>query len=117
MANEITVVATLKYAKNKSAAQLATSHNADQSGDKYEAGIQTVGTVEEQLTKGDVGVIGYLAVRNTDAVNFVQLGSSAGNYSLKLLAGKGAVIPWSGSAVYAKADTTAVDVEYLIIEA
>src|SRR5947207_15740589 len=117
MANEITVVATLKYAKNKSAAQLATSHNADQSGDKYEAGIQTVGTVEEQLTTGDVGRIGYLAVRNTDAVNFCQLGSSAGNYSLKLLAGKAAVVRWSGSAVCAKAVTTLVDAECVIIDA
>jgi hypothetical protein len=117
MANEVTVSATLRYALNRAAASLSTSYSATQSGDKYQAGVQTVGTSEEVLDKNDVGTIGYLGIRNTDATNFVQLGALAANYSVKLLPGEGAVIPWKAANVYVKANVASVDLEYLMIEA
>lgn len=118
MANEITINASLKYAKNGASASVAASFKADQTGDKYQAGVQAVGTSpEETLDKGDIGTIGYALVKNLDETNFVQLGSSSGVYSVKLRAGEGCLIPWSGTAVYAKADTAAVLVDYILIEA
>jgi hypothetical protein len=116
MANEISATAVLRYAKNKSAASLSLNFTADQTGSKYEGGIQSIGTSEETLQKNDVGTIGYLAVRNNDEDNFVQLGAAAGEYSLKLKPLCGALVPWNGTAVYAKADTAACLVEYLILE-
>jgi hypothetical protein len=117
LAKEITITSTLKYSKNGANASVGTTFTADQTGDKYESGVQSIGTTEEALVKGDVGIVGYVAVRNLDATNFVQLGATAGVYSIKLLPGKGAVLPWDGTTVLAKADTAAVEVEYLIVEA
>jgi hypothetical protein len=117
LANEITVSATLKYAKAKVSVSQGTTFVASQTGDKYEAGIQAIGTTEEALAKGDVGTIGYLAVRNMDLTNFVQLGVTTGVYTVKLKPGEGAVVPWNASTALIKADTAQVEVEYLMIEA
>lgn len=116
MANEITISASIRYSKAKASAGLATTYNADQTGDKYEAGVQTVGTSEENLVKGDVGTIGWVALRNMDATNFVEFGAATGELPVKLLAGKGTVIPWNATVCIAKANTGACLVEYLLIE-
>lgn len=117
MANEISITATLRYAKDKASASQAISYLADQTGDKYSAGIQSIGTTEEALQKNDVGTIGYLAIRNMDTVNYVDIGATTGVYSLRLQAGKGALVAWNGTSVLCKANTAACEVEYLIIEA
>ena len=116
MANEISVSLSLRYSNSPTSASLAASFLADQVGSKYESGIQTVGTAEENLAKNDVGTIGYIAVRNTDPDNYVELASSTGVYSVKLRAGESCFIPWEGAQVIAKANTAACDVEYMIIE-
>jgi hypothetical protein len=117
MANEISVSATVRYAKNKAAASLTTSFLASQTGDKYEAGIQTIGATEETVQKNDVGTVGFAAFRNSDDTNFVQLGAATGAYTVKLLPGEGCLVRWNGSTVYAKADTAPIALEYLLIEA
>jgi len=117
MANEVTISATLRYALNRAAASLSTSYSANQTGDKFQSGVQDVGTSEEVLDKNDVGTIGYLGIRNADDTNFIQVGAIAANYSIKLLAGEGAVMPWKAANVYVKANTASCDVEYLMIEA
>lgn len=116
MANEITISSTLRYSKSPTSASLTASSQFSQVGTKFESGIQTIGTTEEALQKGDVGTIGYVAIRNTDATNYVEVGSTTGVYSIKLLPGKGCVVPWNASTVLIKANTAACDVEYLIIE-
>ena len=116
MANEVTVSATLKYAKAKVSNSLSTSYSATQTGDKYEAGVQIIGTTEEQLAKNDIGTIGFVAVRNMDATNYVQLGAATGAYSVKLLAGEGCVLPFRAANVFILANTAPVEVEYLLVE-
>ena len=116
MANEVSVSMTLGYSKNKAAARLSTVYTVTQVGDKYMAGVQIIGTTEESFAKGDIGTIGFVAVRNMDATNFVQLGAATGAYSVKLLPGQGAVVPWGASNTFVKADTASCEVEYLLIE-
>ena len=116
MANEIQINATLRYSKSPVGASLATSFFDDQVGTKYEAGVQVVGISEEQLNKGDVGTIGYLAFRNLDDTNFVELGKATGAYTIKVKPGRGGVVPWGASAVYLLADTAPINLEYLAIE-
>ena len=53
-------------------------------------------------------------MKNIDATNFVEVGLT-GSYTIKLLAGESAVFRADG-ALYAKADTAACDVEYIIVE-
>jgi hypothetical protein len=118
MANEISISSTLRYAKSGVSASQSTSFNADQAGDKYQAGVQIIGTTEEALDKGDIGTIGYISFKNLDATNYVQMGITTGVYSIKVLAGKGGVIPWnSATAPLVKANTAAVELDYLMIEA
>src|SRR5436309_15751946 len=107
MSNEITITSTLKYSKNKASASLAGTFQASQTGDKYEAGVQSVGTSpEETIQKGDIGTIGYAMFRNMDPTNFVQLGAQTGQYTIKLNPGEtSAAIPWNGRAVCASGNT------------
>ena len=116
MANEIQVSSTLRYSRSPASASLATSYFATQTGNKYQAGVQAVGTSEESLDKGDVVTIGFLAVRNMDATNYVNVGVTTGVYSIKLFPGQGCVIPWNGQYTYIKANTSACDCEYLMTE-
>jgi hypothetical protein len=113
---DITGTARLTLAKNSNPSIVITV-SATQSGSKYESGVQSIGTTEETLSQNDVGTIGYLGINNLDATNYVELGATTGVYSAKLAAGCGALIPWDGATVYAKAHTGACLVEYLIIEA
>lgn len=118
MSNEIQINATLRYSKTPASATLSTSFFADQAGDKYQAGVQIVGTTEEALDKGDIGTIGYIAFRNLDDTNYFEMGKTTGVYSINCKAGKGGVIPWNNSiAPLVKANTANVEVEYLMIEA
>ncbi len=116
MANEIQINATLRYANSPTSASIGTSFFDDQTGNKYMAGVQTIGTSDEPLLKGDVGTIGYLAFRNLDPTNYVELGSTTTVYSIKVPAGKGLVVPWDHTNVYCKANTASCDCDYLIIE-
>ena len=116
MSNEISINETLRYSKSGVTASHSSSFQADQTGDKYAAGVQTVGTAEESLDKNDVGTIGFLAVRNNDDTNFVQLGATTTVYTVKLFPGQGALIPWNGSTTFIKANVAPCDVEYLMVE-
>ncbi len=117
MANEISVSLSLRYAKNGAAASLASSYRSDQAGSRYHAAIQTVGTSEENLLKGDVGTIGLISVRNTDETNFVTLMSVTATPTVKLYAGQSCLMPWTGTQVIAQANVANCEVEYLILEA
>src|SRR5438067_1082817 len=118
MANEISISQTLRLSKTGVSASLASSFTADQLGDKYQAGVQIVGTAEESLDKGDIGTIGYIAFKNLDATNYVHMGITTGGYSIICKAGKGGLIPWNNAtAPKVKADTASCEVEYLMIEA
>jgi hypothetical protein len=116
MASEIRLSSTLRYAKDQAAASLSTSFVADQTGSKFESGVQAVGTSEEVLTKNDVGTIGYMAVRNNDPTNFVEFGAVTAQYSVKLGPLEGCVLPWKHANVYALANVAPCNVEYLLIE-
>lgn len=118
MADEIRISTTIRYTKSGTAASHTQSFTADQTGDKYQAGVQSVGTAEESMDKGDIGTIGFFAFRNVDATNYVQFGITTGVYSIKCLAGQGGLVSWNSStAPYAKANTAAVEVDYLMVEA
>jgi hypothetical protein len=114
--NAITISGSLKYAANKATGSLSTSFSADQTGDFYEQGIQTVGTSEEQLEQGDIVTIGYVAVRNMDETNYVEIGPDGTSWPVKLKPLQGCVMPWNDTEIHAKANTASCKVEYLLIE-
>jgi hypothetical protein len=119
MANEIQFSGSLRYASGLKHGALEGSGRADQSGKEYMQDTQEIGSSEEQLLKGDVGTIGWVAVRNLDATFYVELGAGTGAYSLKVPPGGYAMAPWDGTTVYAKANSGSdtAQIEYLLIEA
>lgn len=117
MANEITVNASLSFSKDGSRASFSPGAvSVTMTGSQYCGKTQTVGTSEENLDKGDISTIGLVMVRNLDNTNYVELGSSTGVYSVKLLPDELNVFRWDGTNIIAKANTANCIVEYLMLE-
>lgn len=119
MANELTLAASLKFVKGSTNVSFSKSGiQLDVSGKNYTHKTQTVGTSEEALSLGDVTTPGYILVYNKDATNFVSVRSGTGAANLvKVPAGGVALFNCEASAPYAIANTAAVDIEYLLVEA
>lgn len=121
MANEIKVTTYLKctngsFVDNWTPAELSVTQSAIGAA----GGAQTIGTSAEALGVTDLSTVGYARFRNLDATNFVQIGpyvTSTFYPAIKLKPGEQAVLrldptnPW-----YAKADTAAVKLQYLVLE-
>lgn len=89
-----------------------------QTGVDHQAGTLSIGTVEETVSwSTDIGDEGYIFLKNLDTTNFVQLGFSTGVYGMKLKAGEIALFRLEpGVTLYAKADTAAVSLQYIVYE-
>jgi hypothetical protein len=114
MANEITLQWRLKAEKGGAAIDSTLQQKSvTLVGSDMTAPTQLIGYAAaegEALALGDVGTAGYLAVKNLDATNFVELsnGSGTGAFAAgkfaKIRAGCVAFFQPVGT-VYAKADT------------
>jgi hypothetical protein len=119
MANELSHTLSISYAKGTPSDIVTRTESTTTtiSGTMWQAGRQTIGTSEESLQKGDVGTVGYVYIRNMDATNYVEIGTTSGQYSIKLPAGKDCWFFANGNTIYAKANTASVAVAYTIFEA
>jgi hypothetical protein len=115
MANELSLTLKMTYAKNGVALNRSLAKTPTVTGTAIAHDIQSIGTSEETLNVGEVALAGYAIFFNTDATNYVEIGKAAATYSIKLKPGEFAVLRLdSWSAVYAKANTAAVDLEYFL---
>lgn len=119
MANELTISASLKFVKGNTNVSFAKSGvRLDVTGKNYTSKSQTIGTTEEAISLGDVATPGYILIYNQDTTNFVSVRSGTGAANLiKIPPGGIALFNCQASAPFAIADTAAVDIEYLLIEA
>ena len=117
MANELTLRTSLSFNKSGAEVKRAKSISIDITGDAFTHGIQSVGTAEEELVQGaDLGTPGYTLILNLDATNYIEVGSTTGVYDIKCKAGEFALYRHNSATVYAKANTAACLVEYIITE-
>lgn len=114
MSNEISIGISMSFSKGGASVQRSESISVDVAGDTFTHAVQEIGTSEEALTEADVGTPGYVFIKNLDDTNFVEVGI-AGQYCIKLKAGEVALFR-ADAAIFAKADTTACNVEYWIVE-
>ena len=114
MANELRLQVDLRYNKNGRIIEEKESIWVDVAGDNVIRNIQEVGTSEEALQSIDGGTQGYLLIKNLDSTNYVEVGLT-GEYTAKLKAGEIALFRCAGT-VFAKANTAACDVDYILIE-
>lgn len=118
MANEIKATIQLTVAKGTLALTRSSQRSIDMSGTNYTAGAQSIGTgAHEALTLVDVSTAGYGFFVNTDTTNYVEIGrDSAGTFVplVKLKPGEAALFRLASTAPYAKANTAAVVLDWII---
>lgn len=122
MANELTVVASLAFAKGtvSSISRASGNLSVTVSGSAYAAIVQNVGTSEEQLDFGAATTPGYCLIKNLDATNYVEIRAATGVADLvKISPGKSCLFPFAAdcTAPFAIANSSAVNIEMLLIEA
>ena len=117
MANELRVTTKVNFSKGGAVVTRSFSQDVTITGDAFTHGVQSVGTTEEELAQGaDVGTPGYVLIKNLDATNYVEVGSTTGVYDIKLLAGEVALYRHNSGSVFAKSNTASCLVEYIIFE-
>lgn len=129
MANELSMTVTLTYTPTDSPGEIvrvappAFAKTVTMSSNTYVTGTETVPQAGEQLLGDDtngfaanVGTVGYVLIKNVDDTNYVQMGRTAGVYSLRLNAGEFALfrLDQTSSTIYALANTADVVVQYWV---
>lgn len=78
--------------------------------------LQTIGTSAEALVVGDIGTGRWLAGKNTDATNYVELSlaSDGSTPFAKIRPGQPFLIPIATKVIYAKANTAPVVLNYVM---
>lgn len=90
------------------------SRSADQATALLIRNVQTIGTSEEALALGDIVTPGFAMFKNLDDTNFVEIGTTGFVPFVKLEPGQMCILPLATTAPYARADTAAVDLFYII---
>ena len=89
-------------------------------GNNLQGNVQSIGITSEIITLTDVGTSGYVFLKNLDATNFVSIAQTnpavAAAAGIKLLAGEWCFFPTPLTALYAIADTGAVDLQIIFCE-
>jgi hypothetical protein len=119
MANEITVTGSLTFAKGNVATNGLTrsGQQFNVSGTNYTRKTQNIGTSAEVLALGEIGTAGWFLIYNMDATNYVEvLDSTGGNVCLKIKPGEFACGRFGAAAPALKANTAAVNVDYIVVE-
>jgi hypothetical protein len=126
MANEITLtLQTLLNNGGISDSHASGSFAVDQASAKMLRNVQEIGTTREALQLGDVTTPGYCVFINLDDTNFVEIGvegfiDGVGTVGfigfLKLKPGEQCLVRLTTTAPYAKADTAAVELFYIMYQ-
>ena len=119
MANEISGKVTLRAVKGGAKVDRKESFSIDMAGESFFHAVQNVGTGNETLecyalSNIDAAETGMCFLKNLDATNYVEIGLTS-SYTIKLLAGECALFRAAG-ALFARANTAAVELEILMIE-
>ena len=122
MANEVAVQVSLQVTNGNMSFLKRENYNADQTAAGGPSnGVQEIGTSHELVSITDITNKGFTYFGNLDTTNYVEIGVdvSATFYPLiKLLPGESAIMRLSPSvAVYAQANTAAIDLETYCFEA
>lgn len=119
MANELTLSASMSFAKTNFATLLRnfSSLLRDVSGSPMPAlRTQMVGITEEALYVGDIVTLGYCLMKNCDSVNYITVRPGTGTADLiKLKAGDIALFRFAMNTPYVVANTGGCILEYYLI--
>jgi hypothetical protein len=121
MANEITLSGTLSLVKNGVTIAASITKLISQSGTNNNTVTQNIGTSSEAIVLTDISAVGYMMFINLDSTNYVAIGTAnpavAADAPIHLLPGECALVPTRQETWYAIADTAAVDLQVIALEA
>jgi len=120
MANEVTFSVSLKATKGNASVNNTANMIASMTGSDMMQSTQNIGTTAELVSFGDItGAPQLVMIRNLDATNFVELGGDSGLtvFKTKIAAGQACLFTPSSATLYAKADTAAVSIFVIAVEA
>jgi len=120
MANEGYFAIQLQATKSGAKVSASTSGRFDMAGTDMLQATQTIGTTAELVSFGDItGAPQQVMIQNLDATNFIEIGGDSGLtvFKIKLAAGKSTIFTPTSGTIYAKADTAAVNIMTVAIEA
>lgn len=120
MANEITASTSLTLNNGSVSTGDSSSKTISQTTPRFMAGVQNIGTTQEQISLiSDISTPGLASFKNMDATNYVEIGVvvSGTFYPLvKLKPGDPAAqFRLATGTFYARANTAAVDLQYTIL--
>lgn len=118
MASEIRISCSLVFHKGAHDGIEVGPVLATMTGTRFLHGRQLIGTVAEAIVLGEVAAGGWACFVNRDTINFVTITASSGATPLvRLKPGEPALfrLEATATAPFAKADTAAVELEYLIL--
>ena len=122
MANEFTIVTSMRYSSGNDSQVLKDQYTADQTSVPLGGapGVQNVGTTHEVLGISGLLNLGIAYFKNLDETNFVDIGVDVAStfYPLiRLLPGESTVFRFTATATpYLKADTAPVRVQGTVYE-
>jgi hypothetical protein len=120
MANEGYYSITFKATKNGATVSQTVSKRISMTGAGMLQATQNIGTTAELLTLESItGTPQVLLVQNLDATNYVELGGDSGLtvFKVKIPAGEARFVTTNSGTIYAKANTAAVEVLKVAIDA
>ena len=120
MANTLTIdFALFEFVSgNRKVSRAYGKKNFTVTGDRFIHNIQEIGVADEAIELGDIAAGGFSFWWNHDTTNFVEIRAATAETDLiKIGAGELAVFRLIAAAPYAIADTDAVELEYVILEA
>ena len=120
MANEGYFSVQLKATKTGATVGHTDSERFDMAGDDMQQNTQLIGTSAETVTFSAItGAPQMVLIQNLDPTNFIEIGGDSGLtvFKLKILAGMSNLVSLSSATLYAKADTAAVRLQIVAIEA
>lgn len=123
MADELTISVHLSFAKGSRSVSTDGLGGVGQlitvSGTDYIHKTQTIGTTAEALDIGDIGTCGWMYVRNLDNTNYVEISRatlSSGQGTVKVKAGESQLFRLGSNTPFAIANTSPVEIQYIIVE-
>lgn len=107
MAKEINIQLYVKAAKNAVVFDQNLPLTLDMTGDEMFSNSQIIGTATETILSADVVSIGYVAMKNLDATNYVEISidNASAQKFMRLRPGHVALFPAAQLPIYAKAHT------------
>lgn len=123
MAQELTIDLSLAFVKGDVSESMAPGEKKPSvAGDHFVKILQEIGTDAEALKTGDLGTLGWLFAWNMDDTNYVEIGdfddpTFAPLCELKADEVACFRVTQNINALYAKANTAACDLYYVLVEA